>query len=386
MKLSSMVLLIIKMWSMVFPNLTNLLVQSTEQPAGIFTSGTLITITNSIFSSSFTTSTNYVCIACSGGTDVVTTNSYFAVLVSPPSNTSYSVNIMQASGQGAAFVLDSSQFDIIINPVSGAPGNGIPTLSCISAQNVGALPDTTVISTSCHYGIGWSFSPLPASAFFQVFSLDDASVVSRNDDVEVIVVPSTMQTNIATLGLNGGSAQQVDVLNMVFNFAYTVPSQVSTMNIGSIANMGSTGYFQNIQFRGLNGYVPSQTPSQTKNTFRQINVLVDDQVGGQDLVGVTIVTDTQIDSAGYNVTEIDSVILWEGMTGATTIVLPSVGQYKGRRLTIRNTGLYNSTVTIQLQPWISDTIDMLNPGVPFLLDANQTHVLISDGSSTWWSI
>ena len=346
-----------------FPDITYLSIANTDTSVANFSSGTLINIVDCMFTSTFTNPTlSASTVNIDNGTDVVFRRSH--VTLSVTSDFAYSATAINlASGIGSDVVLENSLVDLVLD------GVGIPILTNVSATNIGNLSSATITSNSSTYSVGFSsVTGIPASATYQTFNVANASVVSRNDDVEFIVVPALTSSAIVSGGINS----QTDILNMIVNFVTANPtsSLVSTFNNNSQST--ATGYFDNIRFRGFGSSAPTQTPSNSTNVFRQINVLTDTQLGGQDLVGFTNVLTTP-----YDVLEIDSVILCNVSGG--TINLPQVSSYPGRKLSIKNI----TTTTITVVPQAGNTIDN---SVSQNLNSLQSLVLVSDGDVHWWVI
>lgn len=345
------------------PDITYLSIANTDAIVANFVSGSLVNLVDCILTSTFTTPTSLAsAINIGNGTDVVFRRSHITLSVT--SNSAYSATTINLTGGiGSDVVLENSLVDLVLD------GVGIATLTNICAANTGNLTSPTIISNSSTYSVGYTnISGIPPSGTYQTFAVSDASVVSRNDDVEFIVVPVSLTSSI----VNGEANSQADILNMNVNFVTgnPTPSLVSTFNNNSLST--ATGYFNNIRFRNLSGSVPTQTPSNFTNVFRQINVLSDTQLGGQDLVGFTNVSTTP-----YNVLEIDSMIFYNVSGGI--INLPQVSSYPGRKLSIKNT----TSTTITVIPQAGNTIDNL---VSQILNPLQNLVIGSDGNIHWWII
>lgn len=349
------------------PALTDITVNSIEIAAGIFTSGAVLTLTDCVFNSIFATTTICVCLDISNGTGIFINRCSISIL--PGLATPFTATVIRLRDLGTAIVMNESNINLTLNP-----GIGVPDLTFITTSGPSPLSSPTVLSNSNAYAFGIAFpdDPRPATAVFQAFLVNNSSLVSYNDNIQFVVIPDNMPSSLGNLGRTG-AAQQVDILNMIVNYVANIPpaSIVSTLNNNGVT--GSTGYFDNIRFRGFSGLVPTQTPVNNVNTFREITILVDDQAGGQDLAGVSIATATP-----YAVQTIDAVIIWT-FPAIGDINLPVAAKYKGRRLTIKNASTF--TITVTAAP--GNTID----GVPMInLTSLQSVILVSDGVSTWWII
>jgi hypothetical protein len=343
-----------------FPDITFLNFSNTNLPVATFTSSALITITDCILSSTFTNTTpcNTVTIST---TDVVFKRSH--VILSVSSTSDYTATAIDLTGgAGSDMILDDCIVDVILD------GVGVPLITNVSAENTGNLDDSTIISNDTTYSVGFTNATgVPTSATYQTFSVSNASVTSTNDTTELIVVPANMVTSIVTA--DPVNPSQSDVLNMLVNVV-SDPTIISTLN--NNGNSAATGYFTNVRFRGYTGSVPTQTPSLSTNTYKQINCLTDLQLAGQALYNFTNI------ATSYTVLEIDAVIDYTGL-GNDTATLPAAAAYIGRQLVIKN----NSVGILNVVPQGSDTID---GNVLVVLQPLQSLVIVSDGVSIWLDI
>lgn len=344
------------------PNITFLYFNATNVPAITFSSGSLITITDCQFSSTYTdpdSGASCFCVTSGGGTDISfrRTNINVAVTSTNP-YTAVAINL--TGGFGDDVILD----DCIVNLT--LDGTGVSTATNVAASGADNLSSPTISSYSSIYSIGYTnISGVPTNAVYQTFAVTNASVVSRGDDVEVIVVPPETIMSI----VNGEEASQTDVLNMDVNFVTgnPIPSSVGTFN--SNGESTATGYFDNIRFRNFSGPPPTQNPSNLTNIFRQINVLSDTQLGGQDLTGITTVT------TSYTVLETDAVIFFNGSDG-DTVTLPAAPSYPGRKITVKNTSSSSCSISS------SSLID----GFPSQSIGYLSSTVVNSDGTTWWII
>ena len=343
------------------PDITYLYFNATNASAIIFSSGTLITITDCQFLSTYTnpaSGATCFCVTNGNSTDISfrRTNITLSVTSSNP-YTATTVNL--TGGFGNDVILDDCVVEMSLD------GTGIPVATNIAASGAGNLTSATISSYSSTYFFGFSnISGLPASATYQTFSVTNASVVSRGDDIEIIVLPAATTMSI----VNGGANSQTDILNMIVNFVTSNPTRTLVSTFNNNSQSTATGYFDNIRFRGFSGLVPTQIPSNSTNVFRQINVLTDTQLGGQDLAGVIETT-----VISYNVQEIDAVIFYNG---GGDVVLPAAASYPGRRITIKNIAALSSTVS---------SSDLIDGSTTHTLTSLQSIIVDSSGS-TWYII
>lgn len=351
-----------------FPNITCLSISKLGNSVLQLSSGSLLTFTGCNLNCTMNEISTCYGINSINGTNVVFSRCNIELNCTVNTLLTYTAINIFVSGVGTSFILDNSIIGLVL------AGSGVPVCENIHVENVGNVNFVSIESYNSSYSIGFE-PPGPTSCTsYSIFHLDNSSVISENDMVQVIQVPATMPMYLANLNSLIGPSE-VNICNMFVDLTLGNPSprsQVHTLN-----NNGSstaTGYFNNIRFRGISGLVPSQTPSNALNIFKQYNVLVDDQLGGQDLSGLSIVSSTP-----YNVLQLDSVILYNGVSPAT-INLPLANNCLGRKLNIKNTlAVGNISVT----PTGGNNID-LNGLIT--LTPNTNAQLISDGINTWWTL
>ena len=368
-----------------FPNLTNLSFQNANitltLPAFVFTSGMLVNVTDCLVTATYTNpASEAICQAITVGeaTDLVLTRCYLTISVSS-GNPYTAIGVDLAGGEGTDVILNECTVSIILADY------GVATSIGVNANDIGNLTDFSINSNTTKYSVGYSTpDTMPASGNrFQVFAVDNASVNSQNDYVEIVIVPQSSQVAIVNAAINPNSdPSSSNVTNMMINFDYTLPTTTAAtlpISVYTLVNNGgpnSLGHFSDIRFRGYHSdaFVPTQTPYNPNNIFKEVNILVDNQGGGQELPGVTFPT------SSYQVTEIDSVVIYQGAAG-DTVTLPTASNNLGRRLTVKNATTGGTAGSITVTPQVGDNIDT---AATFSLSDFESIIVVSDGSNTWW--
>ena len=373
-------------------NLGNLAVISTDMHSGNFANAFLITIVDCQFASTFTSpppTTPVAAIDHGNGVGLSIRRSHIRLVVQ--SDDVFDARVINMTGAATSILLEDCFIDNIpLGGLTGVPA-GPPTLTHVSASGIGSPTALmSITSTTCRYSVGFQIPSLaPTTCTYQTFAVDNGSVASRNDQVEIAIVPAATTVAIANAGFVGtGAISIANVINMFVDLlsqAVPIRSNISTFNNNGFAN--SRGFFQDIRFTNFNGGrnlglgtggIPTQTPANTTNNFKQVNVLADDQGGGGDLASVVYLA---APVTNYAVQPADSVILSNptATTGVITVTLPSTAANLGRRVWVKN--ITASGLATNIAPTGTDLVEGNNP---FVLNPGVGVVVISDGVGNWW--
>ncbi len=368
--------------------LTDIIILSDNEPAATFDQTFRATLTNCILASIYTNCTDVALCPT-----LVVRNAFTHVVLQHTQVYGLYAFVGLPTTAVAVVYVDNAFLDLEEASAVTALGssNTVLDLTFIKVRWDPVTLLTAVTSDNTQFTVTWYAlnTSLDATFAVTIYQVDNANVTSQDDTVDFGflffpvffggygVLPDHLPTFLARLGADGGLVQRITVANMVVTYNTKAPSTPPIVTLDNQNKNYSDGFFYNTRFNGLSApALPTQSPTNFNNVYRQVNTLIDNQGGGQDLATTVTIT-----TLGYTVKEIDAILLYKGIQ-AGIINLPKAANYLGRRLTIRCL-----SQSVNLLPFSGDTIDS-QPNWPLFATGPNIYgvILVSDGTINWWIV